>query len=63
MLRDLGGLSAKIFLLSTLISIAIKGLGPQLPLPPTAPLAGLIVVALPLGMALGLWWSGRQAKP
>lgn len=63
MLRDLVGLTAKIFGLSALLSLAIKGLGPQLPLAPTAPVAGLIVISLPLAMALWLGWMGRQAEP
>jgi hypothetical protein len=52
----------KVFLLSALVSIAIKYAAPSLAIPNT-PLNALIAVLLPpIGMAIALGWRGMRKE-
>lgn len=48
------GLVLKVLLISALISLGIKTLGPLFPLPPTSAVALGMVLSLPLAIAIAL---------
>lgn len=50
----------KIFLLSAVISVAIKYGGPLLPVSASTPVALGAVLLPPLGLAIALGWRARQ---
>ena len=52
----------KLFLVSKLLSLAIKYGGPYLPIPATSLAAGLIVLSVPVAMTALLSWQWLRAR-
>lgn len=59
-LRDQLGFVAKVLILSWLLAIVLKAIGPHLPLPATTATCLILVLTPSLGFALFLGWRLRH---